>query len=105
MFEFFQRRRALWLGFLAVLVPLLILLALQFIWLGHLRRVTAIAHEAALQTFLESVGTDIQYFYRSGAERALNIPAALIVQGRLDKVAYQWKTKPVEGARRLFRPW
>ena len=102
MFEFFLKRRALWLGFLAVLVPLLILLALQFIWLGHLRRVTAIAHEAALHTFLESVGTDIQYFYRSGAERALNIPAALIVQGRFDKVAHQWKAKPVEGARRLF---
>ena len=102
MFESLGRRRALWLGFLAVMVPLLILLALQFVWLGHLRRVTAIAHEAALHTFLESVGTDIQYFYRSGAERALNIPAALIVQGRLDKVAYQWKAKPVQGARRLF---
>lgn len=102
MFEFFLKRRALWLGLLAVLVPLLILLALQFIWLGHLRRVTAIAHEAALHTFLESVGTDIQYFYRSGAERALNIPAALIVQGRLDKVAHQWKAKPVGGARLLF---
>jgi signal transduction histidine kinase len=96
------KRRTLWLGFVAVLVPLLILLVLQFVWLGHLRRATAIAHQAALHTFLESVGTDIQYFYRSDAERALNVAASLIVQGRFDKVAHQWKVKPVLGARRLF---
>jgi signal transduction histidine kinase len=98
----FQKRRTLWLGFVAVLVPLLILLVLQFVWLGHLRRVTAIAHQAALHTFLESVGTDIQYFYRSEAERALNISASAITQNRIDLVAQQWKVKPVAGARRLF---
>ena len=44
----------------------------------------------------------MQFYYRSTAERALNIPATLFVQKRLDEVAMFWKKKPVEGVRRLF---
>jgi signal transduction histidine kinase len=98
----FLRRHTLWLCFVAVLVPLVFLLSLQFIWLGHLERASAVAYKATLHSFLESVGTEVQSFYREGAERALNIPASLFVQGRLDQVALHWKKKPVEGVRRLF---
>ncbi|HEV8336307.1 MAG TPA: HAMP domain-containing sensor histidine kinase [Candidatus Polarisedimenticolia bacterium] len=96
------RKHTLVLGFLAVLLPLLVLLGLQLVWLGHLRRTTALAHQAALHTFVESIATDIQYYYRSAAERALDVPAALLTQGRLDRIAHQWKMKPPECAKRLF---
>jgi signal transduction histidine kinase len=102
MIRDFIRRHTLLLCFEAVLIPLVILLGMQFVWLGHLKKASALAHKAALHNFLESVGTDIQYFYRSGAERALNLPASLFTEGKLDQVAYHWKKKPVEGARRLF---
>ncbi|HEV8376638.1 MAG TPA: HAMP domain-containing sensor histidine kinase, partial [Candidatus Polarisedimenticolia bacterium] len=98
----FLRRHTLWLCFAAVLVPLVFLLGMQFVWLGHLKRASAVAHKAALHNFLESIGTEIQFFYREGAERALNIPASLFLQGRLDQVAFHWKKKPVVGVRRLF---
>jgi signal transduction histidine kinase len=96
------RRHTLWLAFAAVAVPLVFLLGLQFVWLDHLRKVSAIAHRAALTNFLDTVGNEITYFYRSGAERALNVPASLFAQDRLSLVAQHWKHKPVEGVRRLF---
>jgi signal transduction histidine kinase len=102
MIRDFIRRHTLLLCFEAVLVPLVILMGMQFVWLGHLKKASALAHKAALHNFLESVGTDIQYFYRSGAERALNLPASLFTEGKLDQVADHWKKKPVAGARRLF---
>src|SRR5215471_7094019 len=72
----YLKRHTLLFCFAVVLVPLLILLGMQFVWLGHLKSASAIAHKAALHNFLESVGADIQFVYRSGAERALNIPAS-----------------------------
>ena len=102
MLREFLRRHTLLLGFGAVLIPLAVLVGMQFVWLRHLKKATALAHKAALHNFLESVGTEIQYFYRSGAERALNLPASLFAPERLDQVAYHWKKKPVQGVRRLF---
>ena len=98
----FLKRHTLALASTAALVPLLILLTFQFVWLGHLKKASAAANHAALSNFLESVGKEVQYFYETNAERALNVPASLFHQDRLDEVAYQWKKKPVAGARRLF---
>ncbi len=44
----FLGERALWAGFVAAVLPLLVLLGLQFLWLRRLERVSAIAHKAAL---------------------------------------------------------
>jgi signal transduction histidine kinase len=94
--------RGLWAGFVAAVVPLLVLLGLQFVWLRRLERVSAIAHKAALNNYLEAVGTEVQYFYRSAAERALNLPAVIFTGGDLEKAALLWKAKPTPGASRLF---
>src|SRR5262249_5774938 len=61
-----------------------------------------LAHTTALQNFLGTVGTQIEYFYREAAERSLNLPASLFTQDRLEKAAYYWKQRPAKGARRLF---
>jgi signal transduction histidine kinase len=98
----FLKRHSLWAGFLAVLAPLLVLLALQYTWLDRLKRLSAIAHQATLDNYLEAVGTEVQYAYRAAAERGLNLPATYFTQGRLAEVASWWEKKPVEGARRLF---
>jgi len=44
----------------------------------------------------------VQYFYRSAAERSLNLPAGWFMQERLDLVAGQWTQKPIKGAARMF---
>ena len=104
MIREFVRRHTLWICFAAVLVPLLFLLGMQFVWLGHLKEASALAHKAALHNLLETVGTEVQYFYRSAAERALNLPPSIFDETgeRLGEVAYYWKKKPVPAARRLF---
>lgn len=98
----FLKRHSLWVGFMAVLIPLMVLLGMQYVWLTKLERMSAIAHKVALQNYLEALGTEIQYFYRTTAERTLNLPASIFLQGRLEKAALHWKKKPVKAARRLF---
>jgi hypothetical protein len=98
----FLRRHTLLVGLAAVLTPLAILMVVQFIWLLRLERAQAIAHEAALESFLGSVSTKIEYVYRETAERSLNLPASLFTQHHLAKAAYYWKQRPAKGARRLF---
>ncbi|PYS95640.1 MAG: hypothetical protein DMF50_08005 [Acidobacteria bacterium] len=98
----FLKRHTLQIGFVAVLAPLVVLLCLQFVWLGRLERASAIAQKASLSNYLEAVGTEVQYFYRAAAERSLNLPAAFFTQGRLERAAAEWQKKPVEGARLLF---
>jgi signal transduction histidine kinase len=96
------RRHSLIAGLVAVLVPLTILLVVQFVWLLRLEKAQAIAHAAALDSFLGAVATKIEYFYRETAERSLNLPASLFTQQRIEKAAYYWKQRPAKGAKRLF---
>ena len=98
----FLKRHTLIAGLLAVLVPLAVLLVVQFVWLLRLENVQAIAHAAALDSFLSTVATKVEYFYRETAERSLNIPASLFTQQRIEKAAYYWKQRPAKGAKRLF---
>ena len=96
------RRRTLWLGFAAVLAPLVVLLVLQHRWLVKLDQTSAVAHQATLDNYLVGVSTLVESSYRGGAERALNLPSSLFTHGRLDEAAYHFKKKGFEGARRLF---
>jgi signal transduction histidine kinase len=98
----FVRRHTLWAGLVGVLVPLLVLLVLQLVQLRQLRETQAIARRATLDNYLEAIGTEVQYFYRSAAERSLNLPAGWFIQERLDLVAGQWTQKPIKGAARMF---
>src|SRR5882672_5844170 len=98
----FLKRHSLLAGLMAVVVPLAILLVVQFVWLLRLERMQAIAHAAALDGFLGAVSTKVEYFYRETAERSLNLPASLFTQQRIEKAAYYWKQRPAKGAKRLF---
>ena len=71
----FLRHRILWAGFLVVIVPLLIILGLQYKSLVKLETASAIARKVTLKNYLEAVATEVHYFYRTNAERALNIPS------------------------------
>jgi signal transduction histidine kinase len=98
----FLKRHSLIAGLLAVLLPLSVLLVVQFVWLLRLEKAQAIAHAAALDSFLGTVATKVEYFYREAAERSLNLSASLFTQGHIEKVASYWKQRPVKGAKRLF---
>ena len=95
-------RARIWIGFLAVLGPLVVLLALQYRWLVTLERTSAMAHRATLHNYLEAVTTEVQYHYRSLAERSLNLPSSLFTSGPIEKAAAFFANKPVGQAGRLF---
>jgi signal transduction histidine kinase len=98
----FVRRHTLWAGFAAALLPLLVLFGFQIVWLKRLQETTAIARRASLDNYLESVGNDVQFFYRGLAERTLNVPAGLFLESRLDQLASLWGQKPIGAVGRLF---
>src|SRR5437867_12163878 len=98
----FLKKHTLWVGFLAVLAPLLVMLGLQFAWLARLKQVSALAQKAAHNNYLEAIGTEARFYYRSTAKRALNIRASLFRQNRWGEVPVLGKRKPGEGVRRRF---
>ncbi|MEL6186988.1 MAG: HAMP domain-containing sensor histidine kinase [Myxococcota bacterium] len=102
--RFFRYLRAhrLALGFLAALAPLGILLALQVIWLTDLDRASTLAHRAVLRGSLEAVGGEVRHFYRSTAERLLNVPSALLESEELAGLGEYWSRAPRGGVRTLF---
>jgi signal transduction histidine kinase len=97
-----MKRRMLWVGFLAVCVPLGILLGLQYRWLVSLQHTSAIAEKAWLNNYLVAVGSEVEYFYRKQAERSLNIPTNVFAGAPPEKVAHYFKKKDVKGAKYLF---
>src|SRR5690348_13007823 len=96
------RKHTLLVGFAAVLLPLVILLGLQYRWLVKLDHTSAKAKEATSDNYLEAVADKVETRYRSDAERLLNLPPGLFTQDRLDKAATHFKKKGVSGAKRLF---
>ena len=98
----FGGRRVLWAGVLAVFLPLAVLLALQYWWLADLERNSAIAREATLKNYLETITKDVHYFYWKISERALNLPPEIFGEKKTEKAAGYFKKKEIEGARRLF---
>ncbi|HYN19933.1 MAG TPA: HAMP domain-containing sensor histidine kinase [Thermoanaerobaculia bacterium] len=98
----FVRRHTLWVGFAAVLIPLVVLLCLQYQWLVKLDHTSAKANEAVLKNYLEAVVGKVEWRYRNDAERLLNLDSSLFTSGHLDKAAYYFKKKGVTGVKRLF---
>jgi signal transduction histidine kinase len=96
------RRHKLWIEFLAVFGPLIVLLALQYWWLAKLQANAALAAKATLNSYLEAVSTEVLYFYGTSSEVALDAPASDVAQERFDRVAYHFSRKEVEGAKHLF---
>jgi len=96
------KRHTLWVGFVAVLVPLLVLLALQYRWLTRLDETSTLVHKASINNLLESISQNVDYYYRNNAERVLDLPASVFTEDRLDQAAHLFKKKGVEGVKRLF---
>ena len=95
-------RRVLWAGLAAVLLPLSVLLALQYWWLTELEQNSAIARKATLDNYLETITKEVHYFYYKISERYLNLPAEIFTEEKIGKSASWFKKKEIPGARQLF---
>jgi signal transduction histidine kinase len=98
----FLRKHTLWVGLIAVLAPLAVLLCLQYRWLVTLEHNSAKIQEATLDNYLEAVVDKVEWRYRNDAERVLNVGNYVFLNDRLDKAAYHFKKKGVTGVKRLF---
>ena len=94
--------RVLWAGVLAVLLPLSILLGLQYWWLTDLEHNSAIARKAALDNYLGAISKEVRYFYFKISERALNLPPEALGPKSIKKAGAFFKKKEIVGAKRLF---
>jgi len=98
----FVKRNILWVGLLAVLVPLTVLLGLQYGWLVSLQQTSTIAHRAVLGNYLEAVSNNVEYFYYKQAWKVLNVPEEPFVDKDLKSVEAFFDKWDVKGARYLF---
>ncbi len=97
-----RKKHALWVGFVAVLVPLLVLLGLQYRWLIKLDQSSEIVQKATLNKLLDAVSDEVSTYYQVHAERVLDLPATVFTQNQLDKAKYLFKKKGPEGVKHLF---
>jgi hypothetical protein len=95
-------RKALWLGLAGVLLPLAVLLALQYKWLGELEENTALAQKAVLDNYLEAVTAEIEHHYREVGNQVLNLPPQLFNAGGLERAAQVFYKKDLPEVRRFF---
>lgn len=100
-FQTFIRSHILLVGLIAVLVPLLSLLALQYWSLSKLQETSTVADEVWRKNYLNDVSKEIKYFYKNNAEQVLNIPASSIERGQ-PPASFPFGKCSVEGAKRLF---
>lgn len=98
----YLRRHAHGAFLVAVAVPLILILALQSWWLTRLQRVAETADRATLANYLDSVLADLLYLYGSHADRALRVPADLLIENRVDKIASWLRKSDFLGARTAF---
>ena len=95
------KRYTLWVGLAAVLVPLTILLGLQYRWLWEIDSFSERAHKAQVESLLEAVSKNVEYFY-TDAGQVLDVQPAVFSQGQLDRAGHLFKKKGVVGVKRLF---
>ena len=98
----FFRRHILWVGFLAVILPLLAILGLQYRSLVKLEQASPVADRMAMKDYLYKVVTEAQEFYYALAKSRLSPPWHGIAERRYDEVvAYFGQCQP-KGVKRFF---
>jgi two-component system, OmpR family, phosphate regulon sensor histidine kinase PhoR len=96
-----SKRYNWWIGFLAVLLPLAILLGLQYRWLRELDHFSERAHKAQVASLLEAVSKNVEYSY-ADAGQILDLQPTVFTQHQLDRAAHLFKKKGVVGVTSLF---
>lgn len=98
----FIRQHILWLGLLAVVVPLLCILALQYQSLHKLKKTSTVAENVWMKNYLADVSKEVKSFYRSNAEQTLTTSANAISGDARPNSKYLFGKCELEGAKLLF---
>ena len=98
----FGKNRLLWVGVLAVMAPLIVLLVLQYSWLTDLERNSIVARRASLQNYLQAISKETRYFFITTAELVLNLPPQAYTEDTIQTAVHFFESKNVAGIDRLF---
>ena len=85
-----------------VLVPLLVLVALQYVSSRRLARVEVIAHQTTLTRYLDAVAAEVRRVYEDAAEEMLDVPADALAAKRFDEIARHFDGVDTSTASLLF---
>lgn len=96
------RRHWAWLAFAAVVVPLTVLLVLQFRTLMRLQDTAAAAHFLALKGYARTVLRTAEAHYRRLAEAALTVPVAWLAADQGDALRAHFAGRDPAGVDRYF---
>ena len=99
----FIKQHTLLLGFVTVVFPLVVLLALQFQWLVELRHKSEEANQSSLETHLDFIDEKIRGFYEKQAD-LLDMPAEWFYNGREERISreFEHQRDALRGVRALF---
>jgi signal transduction histidine kinase len=98
----FGKNRLLWIGVTAVMVPLAVLLGLQYRWLIELQRHSTVARQATLENYLGAIANDVGYFFTSTADRILTLPPNAYDEATIQQAAQFFGTRKLDGVSRVF---
>ena len=85
-----------------VLVPLLVLVALQYVSSRRLARVEVIAHQTTLTRYLDAVAAEVRRVYEDAAEEMLDVPGEALAAKRFDEIARHFDGVDTSAANLLF---
>jgi hypothetical protein len=106
MLKTFFKRHVTLVVMVAVNIPLLIILLVQYRSLVELERTMPIANKAWMRKFLVTVDSQIEDFYKETADKTLTIPAGTFERGNfpnnVSDIGAYFQNNPPRGAKRLF---
>lgn len=97
----FLKRHVIPVGLGVAIVPLLVLLAVQYQLLSRLEETSPAAAKLSLENRLDAVAAEVDGAYLVDARRALAVPASAIQEGPDDDVS-MFATAPADGVKRYF---
>jgi signal transduction histidine kinase len=98
----FLKSNALWIGMVAVVVPLLAHIALQYRSLSELETTMPWARRALMRKQLQELTKEVTRTFQSKIERQLNVPASGFQDNRESEITSHFKEQAFKGAERLF---
>ncbi len=85
-----------------VLLPLLVLVALQYASSRQLARAELIAHQSTLVKYLDAVAVKVRRVYEDAAQKLLQVPGSALEAKRFDEVAHHFDGLDTSVAGLLF---
>ncbi|MBX7223627.1 MAG: HAMP domain-containing histidine kinase [Blastocatellia bacterium] len=98
----FLKQHPHWVYATLVVVPLLLLLGMQYQSLLRLKKTMPIAQKMWMKNCLYKIGTEVKDYLKTNAETALAIPAQPLAEGKYESIEEHFKTHNFRGVKHFF---